>query len=564
MAVTGREGGANRQGFASQLARQQYSALAWARLRIFAHSLRSRRGGLDLSAGIMSYVMGLGIALGPSIALGIGAWFGVSRHHPLGLIAELWVVLGIWQFLSALAPALAGPSPEMNNLLRYPISFGSWVLLYLVYGLISPSSIIGALWCVAIWIGVGVAQANLLGWAALALAIFAMFNLLLSRAILAWVERWMAQRRTREILTAVFLFFALAVQVLNPALYQQNGKLPFGLKQSTISHVADKVKWVQGVFPPGLASASILRPAQGQTAAGAGALGALLLWMLGAGAVLTVRLHAESRGESLSEAPRAMAAGRRPAPRRWRALDFSGPLAAVFEKDLRYVLRSGPLLYALGTPPVMVFFFSMMYRQGLYSSVPRGDALPLGLAWAFLGLTRLVYNNLGMEGAGIQFYFLSPAPARTVVLGKNMLHLALFALEAAAICGMIVFRFGAPRGGIAVATIAWVLFAVPANFAAGNALSISMPYRTSLTRMKGEAGSLSNTLLSMFIQLSLLGIGAAVFIPFAAFGREWMATPVLLALAAVSIFVYWRILGNVDRMVENRRESLTLEVMKGR
>jgi len=553
-----------RYGLVSRLAREQYRALALARWRIIAHSLRSRRGGLDFGATIMSYVMGVGIALGPSVALGMGAWVALTHHHPLAIAGEFWAVCLIWQFLSAMAPALAGQNPEMNHLLRYPISFGSWVLLYLLYGVISPSSLIGALWCVALWIGIGVARPDLVGWAALVLAVFALFNLLLSRAILAWVERWMAQRRTREILTVAFLFFALAVQMLNPAFYQHRGRLPFGLKRATVVRVGSEIKGLQEVFPPGLASDSVLRHARRQTAPSAAALGALLLWMLAAGGTLTVRLRAESRGESLSEAPRRIASGPRAEGRRRQTGGFSGPLAAVFEKDLRYLLRSGPLLYALATPPVMVFLFSSMYRQGAWSSVPRGDALPLSLVWAFLGLTRLVYNNLGAEGAGVQFYFLSPTPMRTIVLGKNAFYLLLFALEAAAISAMIVYRFGAPQASVAVATVAWLLFAIPANFAAGNLLSILMPYRTSLTRMKGEAGSLGNTLLSMFIQLSLLGVGVAIFIPCAVFGKVWLATPLLLALAAASLFAYLRILGNVDRMVENHRESLTLEVMKAR
>ena len=551
-----------RHGLASRLARQQYAALAWARWRIFVHSLRSRRGGLDLSAGILTYVIGVGIALGPSIGLGFGAWFSVSHHHPVGLATEFWIVLLIWQFLSALAPAMAGQNPEMHHLLRYPISFGSWVLLYLLYGLISPSSVIGALWCTALWIGIGVARPDLLGWAALVMGVFALFNVLLSRAILAWVERWMARRRSREILTVVFLVIALAIQLLNPAFYQHKGRLPFGVKQATVLRVAHQVKELQGYFPPGWASDSVGHASQHERAAGAEALGALLLWTLAAGGVLIVRLRAESQGESLSEAPRRAVSAPRSGGR--RRPGFSGPLAAVFEKDLRYLLRSGPLLYALATPPVMVFLFSSMYRQGAYSSVPREYALPLSLIWGFLGLTRLVYNIFGAEGAGIQSYFLSPTPIRTIVLGKNAFYLLLFAFEAAAIAAMIIFRFGAPQPGIAIATAAWLLFAIPSNFAAGNLVSILMPYRTSLTRMKGEAGSLGNTLLSMFLQFSLLGLGAAVFIPCAAFGKQWLATLLLLVLAAVSIFIYLRILSNVDRMVEKHRESLTLEVMKAR
>jgi ABC-2 type transport system permease protein len=552
-----------RHGFASRLARQQYAALAWARLRTFYHSLRSRRGGLDLSAGILTYMMGLAVALGPSFGLGFGAWLALTHHHPLAITAEFWAVFVVWQVLSALAPALAGQNPEMNHLLRYPLSFGSWVLLYLVYGLMSPASIIGVLWCTALWIGISVARPDLLGSAALALAIFALFNLLLSRAILAWVERWMARRRTREILTAIFLVVALSAQVLNPALYQHRHRLLFGLKPATLIRVSDEARALQRLFPPGLASASVLNPSQHERAA---AMSWLLLWMLAAGGALMVRLQAESLGESLSEAPRRAAPAARTATRSRRGLGFTGPVAAVFEKDLRYLLRSGPLLYALAAPLVMVFLFSSTLRDGVFSAMRTEYALPSGLAWAFLGLTRLVFNNFGGEGEGIQFYFLSPTPARLVVLGKNALHTLLFALEVVLIGAMILFRFGWPPASMLSATLAWLLFAVPANFAVGNTLSILMPYRTNMTRMRAVAngGSMGNALFGVLAQFGLLLAGAAAMVPFALLDRPWLATPVLLVLAAISIAIYLRVLSHVDGMVEKHRESLTLQVMKAR
>ena len=55
-------------------------------------------------------------------------------------------------------------------------------------------------------------------------------------------------------------------------------------------------------------------------------------------------------------------------------------------------------------------------------------ALPICLIYAQLGFTQLFYNNLGAEGMGIQLYFLSPTPMRTVMLAKNLFHSAVFAL----------------------------------------------------------------------------------------------------------------------------------------
>lgn len=552
-------------GLTSRLARSQYRALAWVRIRIFVNSLRTMRGGLDLGAGILTYVFGAAVACGPAFGLGMGAWTMVKEGHAGNVAALLWVVFGVWQFFSAMAPAMAGQNPEMNHLLRYPVSFGSWVLLYLVNGIFSPSSLIGLMWCTGIGIGIGVARPDLAWWTALTLAIFALFNLLLSRTILAWVERWMSQRRTREVVTGVFLFVALLAQMLNPALYQHSRSLPFGLKEQTLVESADRVAVAQRGLPPGVASRAIANAMEHRAAAATGSLGWLALWTLGVGGLLGVRLRAESLGENLSETPRRSAPARvRGQAPPWRLLDFSGPLAAVFEKDLRYLLRSGPLLYALAAPPVMVVFFSTVYRNASPSGFRVEYALPAGLVWAFMGLTRMVFNSFGTEGEGIQFYFLSPTPARTVVLGKNALHLALFCVEAVLIGGIILFRFGLPDPAIGAATVAWLLFALPANFAIGNAASILMPYRANVTRMRSERGSLGNALLGLVTQFGILAVGAAVFAPFAIFGHPWLATPVLLALAALSSFAYLRVLANTNRMVRAHQEPLTLEVMKAR
>ena len=66
----------------------------------------------------------------------------------------------------------------------------------------------------------------------------------------------------------------------------------------------------------------------------------------------------------------------------------------------------------------------------------------------------------------------------------------------------------------------------------------------------------------MLTQFGILAAGAAVLAPCGLLGHNWWATPILLAFAVVALFVYLRVLGNVDRMVQSRMESLTLEIMK--
>lgn len=548
------------QGITAPLARAQYAALIWVQWRIFRNSLRTMRGSFELGARVLTGLIFFVIALGPGFGMGFGAYEGAIHGRPLAIAILLWVLCAVWQGFSAVAPALAGQNPDLSYLLRFPVSLGSWVLLYLVYGIMAPSTLIGLIWATSIGIGITVARPDLFAWTALTLALVVLFNVLLSRTILAWVERWLAQRRTREIATAVLLFLGLGAQALNPAFHHYGHRWPGGVARHGATHISHRIWEVQAAFPPGMAADALALPLRHQSG-GALPLGGLALYIAGVTGLLLVRLRSESRGENFSEVRRERAAKVRSRAR--PRFEFSGPVAAVFEKDLRYLLRSGPMLYNLAAPLVMVFVFSGLYSSGFAAGgLRRAYALPSALIWAFLGLTRIVSNSFGAEGQGMQFYYLSPTPLRLVMLGKNALHLLLFLVEAAVITGVVLYRVGRPEPSIAAATVAWLLCALPLDLAAANALSVLMPYRASTVRMRGAQGGLGNGLLSMLAQAGVVGLGVAVIAPCALLGHLWLATPILLALAAGSLMVYARILGKIDGMMQSRRETVLLEVAK--
>jgi ABC-2 type transport system permease protein len=184
------------------------------------------------------------------------------------------------------------------------------------------------------------------------------------------------------------------------------------------------------------------------------------------------------------------------------------------------------------------------------------------VAYGLLGFAQLMYNNLGPEGKGIQMLFLFPVPVRTVMLAKNLFHAMLFILVAV-ISGVLAgIRLGVPSGLLVMTTLAWLAFALPANLAAGNVLSVTMAYRVNLGRIGRQAGSQANALLSMLIQMTLLGVGAAVIAGSAVFDQLWMATPILLALSAGAIFAWLKILGNVDQMANERRDVLMAKLAR--
>ena len=101
-------------------------------------------------------------------------------------------------------------------------------------------------------IGVTVARPSLFPWTLLVLLMFALFNLVLMQMIFAWIERWLAQRRTREIFGVVFILFMLSFQLIGP-IAERLSKGPHPELRRDLQIAAQ----VQAVLPPGLATSAI-------------------------------------------------------------------------------------------------------------------------------------------------------------------------------------------------------------------------------------------------------------------------------------------------------------------
>lgn len=542
--------------------RGQFAAVAGMRWRMFLNSLRTRRGSFEIGARIVMQGFYALIGLGVGLGLGVVAWQIASRGSLRHLAELLWPVFLFWQLIP-ITIASFQENADLSIFLRFPVNFISYVLLYILFGLFDVGSLVGGIALLGIWIGASVAQPGLIVWITLALALFAAFNIFLTRMIFAWIDRWLAQRKTREILGVIFLFLILGAQFLNPALHQ------YHRRQSAISntslmrglHVAEHL---QGALPPGLAANAIGRAHSGRPWATGEDLFFLALYAAAAAALLGIRLRAEYRGESLGEAPARVAKVERTRRRR-NLLEGSGPVAAVIEKEIRYLMRSGVMLYGFFAPLIIVFLFSGDRRGSMghgFGGQYAQYALPLGVAYSFLGLTRFIYNNLGGEGAGIQLYFLSPTPFRKVMLAKNIVHTMIFAVELVLVCVIVAFRSGMPGPLILFVTLCWLLFAVPAQLAIGNILSITMAYRMNMTRMSREQGAAGNALLSLLIEVLVFGVGAAVYLPLESIGHASLAAPVLLILAGGSIFFWLRVLSNSGAMVAARKEALVANLYR--
>jgi ABC-2 type transport system permease protein len=543
-------------------ARQQLAAVAELRWRIFVNSLRTVRSRLELASRIFVSLAFLAGGVGGAIGLGGAAWFSVSQGNPEWLGGLLWPVFLFWQLFPLMATAFT-QNVDSSNLLRFPLNYRSYFLIRMVYGSLEPATAVASLWLLGIDIGIGVARPRLFPWATIVLVAFALVNLLLARALFAWLERWLAQRRTREIMGIIFFLFVLSFQLIGPLIVVYEHR-----SAPDVRILGQKITNAQRPSPPGLAAAAIAGWAQAQPGFKAfatgvvtsiavpflllGCYGIALLWLL------DVRLRAEYRGENLSESARRKArTSGLPALRPgWNLPGLPGPVTAVFEKELRYLGRSGPMLFTLIVPLFMLAVFrSSGKNEGLLAHGP-GFTFPIGAAYSLLLLTNLSYNNFGADGTGTQLFFASPVPFRQIMLGKNLAHTAVFAVEVLLVWVGTCLLYRAPSSGVMVATLVGILFVLPIDLAAGNLFSIYSPSRIEAGVFGRQRASLTTVLASFAIRGGLFGMGALLLWFARGYGNSWMEWLIFLLPATLGFSLYLFFLGRVDGMALNHRENL--------
>ena len=546
----------------------QYAAMTRMRWRMFVNGLSTIHGLLDLGATGIAWLIYSVYGLGLGVGLCAAAYSLASSASWQYLPILFWVMSFLW-LMFPIAVASFQEQSNLDVLLRFPVRFGSYFLLYLISGLMEASTFVGVLCCLGVWLGIVIARPDLYLWAALGLSVFAVFNILLVRAVFAWIDRWLAQRKTREILGAVFMVLIVGLLVINPVLSQKRYENSKSHNEGTALLREALVKYapllktanlVQQWLPPGLSARTLQRAVEQKPVAGFASLNLLGLWVGLAGSALAGRLKALYRGQNLSWASsRDKSIGR---GGEW-TLGGSRPFSAIVEKELRCLLRAVPLLWAMSVPVLFVFVIAGVFRHspsGGMNSFPY--AFPLCVAYALLGFTGLFYNNLGAEGAGIQLLYLAPTPIRTVLLAKNLVHSILFVLVGFAAGVLSCLRLGVPPFVVLAATGAWLVFALPCNLAAGDIFSLTMPYRINPGRITRPAGSQANTLLATLIQLAVLGVGVLVFWLCWSLKNRWLSVPIFVALAVGAFFVWMRVLHYSDENANQRRDLLIAALMK--
>jgi ABC-2 type transport system permease protein len=545
---------------------EQFAAIAQLRWRIFVNSLRTVRGRMEAVSWILIGVVFAAMGIGGTFGLAVAAWLLTLQHNFGWLALVLWGMFLYWQLFPVMATAFT-ENFDSSNFLRFPIRYRSFFFIRMVYGALDPTTLIGSLWLSGIAAGVGIAVPRLFGWAVLLVATFGALNILLARAIFAWIERWLARRKSREILGIVFLLFIVSIQFIGPVLGRYNHRGRHA--RTRLPGVAANLLPAAQFMPPGLVAAGLDAASHGDRGVTFGSWGlecayaAVFLWLL------DVRLRAQYRGENLSEgARRAPAAATKVTVREGLALPgFSAPVAAVFEKELRYFSRSGPMLFNLVTPLVILIIFligpSNPARRAGHGPAFLSFAFPVGVAYAILILSNLMYNCFGTEGGGVQFYFAAPVHFRQILLAKNLVHGSIVGLETflvwVTVC--LVLRHP-PAIGLTLATLAGALFAALVNFAVGDLISLYSPKKFDYAVFGRQRAAGTSALAVLGVQIGIFAVAAATIALSVHYDSLWIATLILLAFAAAAFAAYMAVLNRVDGIAIDRRESLIGELSR--
>lgn len=543
-------------------ARGQFAAIARVRWQIFANSLRTLRGRLEMvSRGFL--ILGFAAAgFGGALGLGAASWAFVREGRIELLALLLWPVFLFWQLFPVMATAFT-ENFDSSNLLRFPLTYRAYFLVRLAYGSLDPATALGSLWLVGIAVGAGLADPGLLLWTAIVLLAFAALNILLGRAIFAWVERWLARRRTRELLGILFFLFIISFQFIGPLM----GRYGRSAHPAT-AQFFELLLPLERLLPPGLAATAIAGSAKGELPLAFGAFLLLFVYQIAIGSLLNLRLRAQYRGESLSEsaAPVAARSGKLRVQPGWNLPGLPAAVAAIFEKEFRTLSRSGPMLFALVMPVVVLLIFRLTpstARRGNGFLLGAPDlAFPVGAAYALLMLTNLIYNNFGHEGPGVQMYFVSPVCFRDIFLAKNLAHACVMTLELVLVWCAVALMYRPPSPPIALATLAGILFAMLVNFTIGNLLSLQSPKKIDFGTFGRQRASNITAFASLGIQLVIFVLAALTLLVARAWARIWVATVIFLVLAAIAALFYSLLLRRADGMALARREALIAELAK--
>jgi ABC-2 type transport system permease protein len=465
------------------------------------------------------------------------------------LTGGLLLVFLYWQVVPLLMAA-TGASLELRKLQVYPIPasqlFSIEVMLRVTSAvemlLLLTGLALGILW-----------NPQIPKWTALLLAPYVLFNLFLAVGLRDLVARILAHKRIREV-----AFLLLVICAGLPQLLMLRG--PVGTKGFRALFGDSWVGW------PWTATANLIERRSIEQS-----LPILLAWALAA----AIFGYWQFKTSLSFDAEAASATGARSLRRdgflekffRFPSLLFRDPLAALIEKEIRFLVRSPRfrLVFLMGFTFGLVIWLPLaLGRSGLAKSALGTNYLTVVSVYSLLLLSEVCFwNSFGFDRSAAQFYFLAPVPFSRVLIGKNLSAVFFILVEISAVT-IVCASLGMPLNPVRLAE-AYSVAGVLTIFllGAGNLLSIHQARAVNpATSFRTGAAGRVQAMLFVIYPVASIPAGLAYLARWA-FESEIAFFSVLAFDAVVAMIVYRIALHSAVEAAERLKESMITSLSAG-
>ena len=555
----------------------QLRTLIWLKWTLFRNSLRSSKAVVNRIASVLGMLLALVFAL--VIALGLGAaayvlsspeiMMQITRREGRGASGSIpsaqfifFSILTFFYLMWATLPLSVGTGRqfEPGRLLMYPISLRKLFALDFISETVNLQSIFAIPAIFALGIGAGLGKGQL-AWAMPATFLAAIFGLALAKWLAISVGSMMRRQRARaeSLIALMGIVIGLGGAVLGqvaPALFKY-------------AESFRGLRWT----PPGAVAVALTA---GLVEGGGVDYSLALITLTGYSALLIVasfwiaqRAALGKGGSRRDVKPKVKAANETYTG--WEFPGLSGELAAIVEKELRYVLRNAQARLMVLMPLILIVLrvvntnrlSSEMPEPGSFGSeimnYAEGMIATAGVLYVFLILTGISCNLFAFEEGGMRTLILSPVARAKILLGKNIAVTVMAAIFSSALLLINEIIFGdLTLRALVFAALAFVVFAALMSVI-GNALSVRFPKRMKFGKRMNVSGATGLLLIPIIILLALppLAAAAAGFI-----AQSWLVEYATLALFAVlAVGAYLLLIGSQGEALQ-RREVEILEAIR--
>lgn len=442
-----------------------------------------------------------------------------------------------WQVIPILL-ASTGMALDLKRLAVYPISKGELflteVLLRFSTGLEMLMILSGA--------AIGLLRNPAVPmWAPLAFLPWLALNLLLSAGLRDLLTRLLARRRTRELAMILFVLIAALPQLLLVT------GVPDVIKQG---FTRLGTQWWPWQITARLVTGQADLPS--------------VLGLLGWTALAAWFGHWQFQRGFRFDADAARATVGKPGTRdrlydrffRLPSLIFPDPLAAVLEKELRFLCRA----------PRFRLVFLMGFTFGIVIWLPLGSRnSPSFFSTNYLSLVSFYslallgevcfWNSFGFDRGAVQFYYVTAVPFNRILLAKNIVALFFVLVEVFLISIAASFFHAHVTVGNLLETLAVISVVSVFLLAAGNMSSVLFPRPVDPGQWRAASPGRFQALLFVLYPLVAAPVVLAYLARYA-FDTQFAFYATLAADAVLAAIVYWVSLDSAVRLSRERCESM--------